>query len=644
MIRKIRTVFSLLFTGGLFFGCTASHGAAIPGDDMNMNTAAAARTLQLWYNHQGLWDTTGWWNGANCLAALENVMVANNGQVYLDVLTNTFKRNAGHHFLNDYYDDEGWWALAWIHAYDLTGKLEYLQMAKTIFNDMTGGWSDHCGGGLSWRKSLPDSRNAIQNELFLLVAVRLHQRTPADGGANGYFEWAMKEWSWFQHVGLINSRSLVNDGLNDDCQNNGGTTWTYNQGVIIGGLTELYKTTGDTNYLAQAIAIADATIATLVNVDGVLKEPCEDRGCGGGDVPQFKGVFIRYLADLYDETHRPAYREFLLKNARSVWANDRDDANHLGLKWGGPFDAADAARQSSAIMALSALAEPVTKALPFCKGAASVTFGHATGAASGDLAWTCTASNAPEVGVMLSGACASLPAGKHTVHFRMMVGKIKNSPDNLVRLAVNETATGTSIASRQISWNSFAAASQPADFTLAFTNATNQAPLEFQVYWNGLAAAPDLTLTDVTVDGAQNWTAANLAHEVGRLDALNGWEADPVRDHVSGCLVKNSGLNDLSGGNCSADFELKVDNFNRDNLKVATLLIMDSDTGEVVASREVRRNEFPDVCYHVFTLNFRAAPGRRHDFKTLWHYAAGAPRLTQRSLVVRSQTAKYSSN
>lgn len=43
-------------------------------------------------------------------------------------------------FINDYYDDEGWWALAWIAAYDLTQNQDYLNMAITIFNDMAGGW------------------------------------------------------------------------------------------------------------------------------------------------------------------------------------------------------------------------------------------------------------------------------------------------------------------------------------------------------------------------------------------------------------------------------------------------------------------------------------------------------------------------
>ena len=282
MTPKTGTALNLYFTSAFIFGCVVSHGAVMPGDDFNANTTTGASTLQRWYNHKGLWDTTGWWNAANCVEAVENAIVANNGQSYLDVISNTFNLNAAGGFLNDYYDDEGWWALAWIRAYDLTGNIQYLSMAKTIFKDMTGGWNDHCDGGLGWRKSRP-SKNAVQNELFLLVAIRLHQRTPGDGGAGSYFDWAIREWDWFKHSGLINSQNLVYDGLNRNCENNGRTTWTYYQGVFIGGLTDLYKTTGDSNYLAQATAIADATISTLIDKHGVLREPCESGDCGGGD-------------------------------------------------------------------------------------------------------------------------------------------------------------------------------------------------------------------------------------------------------------------------------------------------------------------------------------------------------------------------
>ena len=209
-------------------------------EDFNAHAETAAVTLQRFYNRDGIWAGAGWWNAANCVEALENVSGANNGQNYLPVLAQTFKLNARTNFLNEYYDDEGWWALAWIRAYDLTGQTRYLTAAKVIFRDLTNGWSDHCEGGLIWRK-LHATKNAIPNELFLLVAIRLHQRTPHDGGAGSYLYWALREWEWFRQTGMINPQNLVNDGLNRYCRNDGKTTWTYNQGVILGGLTDYTK-------------------------------------------------------------------------------------------------------------------------------------------------------------------------------------------------------------------------------------------------------------------------------------------------------------------------------------------------------------------------------------------------------------------
>ena len=51
-------------------------------------------------------------------------------------------------YINDYYDDEGWWILAWIKAYDLTNDNKYLKMAKITFSDMALGWDSVCGGGV----------------------------------------------------------------------------------------------------------------------------------------------------------------------------------------------------------------------------------------------------------------------------------------------------------------------------------------------------------------------------------------------------------------------------------------------------------------------------------------------------------------
>ena len=92
---------------------------------------------------------------------------------------------------------------------------------------------------------------------------------------------------------------------------------------------------------------------------GILIEPSERPGDTGrryGDDTQFKGIFVRYLHDFYAVSPRPAYREFFLRNARSLWANARNPENQFGMHWAGPFDRAGASQQSSALDALNAAA------------------------------------------------------------------------------------------------------------------------------------------------------------------------------------------------------------------------------------------------------------------------------------------------
>jgi predicted alpha-1,6-mannanase (GH76 family) len=607
--------------------------AILPGEDYNADTAAAVSTLQQWYNSKGLWTTTRWWNAANCVDAVAAEIAANNDRKSVWVLQNTFNLNSGKNFLNKFYDDEGWWAEAWIESYDLTGNRQYLNMAKTIFADMTKAWDSHCDGGLWWNRA-HSYKNAIPNELFLLDAIRLHQRTPGDDGPGSYFYWATNEWTWFKNSGMINGENLINDGLTRDCFNNGQTTWTYNQGVILGGLTDLYKVTGNADYQNQAEAIATAAIHALANHDGVLEEPCEH--CGGQDVPQFKGIFIRNLAYLYDVDLKPEYLEFLAANARSVWFKDRNRFNQLGFAWTGPCESIGAARQSSAIMPLSVMAEPSTPLLFFAKGSGDRAFNHSGGSPSGTLGWNCQPTTPG--GLIQSGPfIANLPSGSHIVHFRMAVSAQSNSPAGLVQLTVRESNRGTTLAKTNVVWNSFKAANQPQDFPLAFTNSIAGDPLEFQVDWNHVAGAPALTISDITIDGGYNWIAANLGHALGRLDGVNGWEADPVRDIASGYLTKGPGTAELPAGNYNAQFELKVDNFNWDRMTVAAISVVNVESNIVVAYRALARPEFPDTLYHPFGINFSALSGIHYDYRVFWYYAAHAPRLTQRSVVIKPE-------
>jgi predicted alpha-1,6-mannanase (GH76 family) len=315
----------------------------------------AIGALQRWYKPRtGLWKTAGWWNSANALTAVIQHSQRTGERRYLDVVETTYRRARRVHpgFTNEYYDDDGWWALAWIAAFDLTGEVRYLDLARELFAGMAAGWDDAGGGGLWWTRR-KTYKNAIPNELFLLIAGRLHQRTTGPG--RGYLDWALREWQWFTGSGMIGPAGLVNDGLTAGGVNNGGTTWTYNQGVVIGGLTVLHEITGEDAYLGQAEAIAAAALRDLTVPPGILAEPEERRAIGRrDDMAQFKGIFVRNLSELWRHRPRAGYRDFIGANAASLWAHSRNRQNQVGLAWTGPFDRADAARQGSALDALNA--------------------------------------------------------------------------------------------------------------------------------------------------------------------------------------------------------------------------------------------------------------------------------------------------
>jgi len=365
ILNILLVVFCCLAIGvpiGWQAGAEAQAVAGAPSYAEKASRGAA--TLQKWYEQStGLYAApSGWWNSANAITVLVNYTRVTGNKEYIASIENTFANAnaAGHtaNFINTYDDDEGWWALAWIDAYDLTGNGAYLTMAESIFADIAAEWdTTTCGGGVWWSKSGGGSyKNAIANELFLTVAASLANRVDDAAQKARYLGWAQKEWRWFKSSGMMNAQNLINDGLTSTnpkaCTNNGATAWSYNQGVILGGLVELYKADHDPTLLPTAEAIAGATIANLT-VDGILRE----KTVSGNDTPQFKGIFVRNLALLYKAAPKAEYKRFVDANANSIWTNDQGPDYAFGGNWQGPFDAGDATRQTSALDVFVAAAE-----------------------------------------------------------------------------------------------------------------------------------------------------------------------------------------------------------------------------------------------------------------------------------------------
>lgn len=281
-------------------------------------------------------------------------------------------------FIDQYYDDNAWWALAWIRAYDLTGDKKYLTQAETIFNDMKGGWDGVCDGGIYWQKNKQSLdgktpyKNAIANELFICVAASLSRRLPDSGS---HLDTANSAWNWFSSK-YINNTFLINDALGLQgntwsCTNlQTKPVWTYNHGVILGALCELYAASQLTNdsspqLLDKAVNIADALLRQPVFKgddkregisgvkDGILTE-YTDVSTSPVDNSLFKGIFMRNLGYLYKFRPLARYRSFIVNNAQSALNHARNGSDQFGGNWSGPFDKADFVRQTAAVDLLNA--------------------------------------------------------------------------------------------------------------------------------------------------------------------------------------------------------------------------------------------------------------------------------------------------
>lgn len=319
----------------------------------------------------GLWSKS-WWSSANALTTLVDLAKLDKGRMEAtkQMLAVTFSKAPQHKiaggkvgtWLNAYYDDEGWWALAWINAYDLTGNQDYLRAARNIFQDMQKNPGTPCGGK-RWAKTGDVRVAMIANSLYLDVAASLANRVP-DKKAQYQAE-ANKEWDWIVKRKIINNsgNNTIMDGLNPNTCKPGGYVWTYNVGSMVSASVEMFKLTGNRDFLKQAVTMSRGMINHNSDKNGILTEygyprkgTMYETGKVEGDFAQFKGVFARALKDLQKFAPQDEFKKFLHKNADSIWSKSRNSKGLLGANWQGPVTAISMQSQSSAIDCLVAAA------------------------------------------------------------------------------------------------------------------------------------------------------------------------------------------------------------------------------------------------------------------------------------------------
>jgi hypothetical protein len=383
------------------WGCNGGSNQVwnLPSSTAATRAATAAAVLQLRYNNtpgsrsRGLFCTgrpTGncWWQSADELNALINYSQQTGSKAFLGDIADTFAyapREAlisPGPFLDNYFDDDGWWGLTWLNAYELTGNSGYLTTAESILTAIKSnkvnsgtGWTA-CGGGVWQHTGSGATKDAIANEVYITLATRLYLDTGMKN--QGYLTDAKQDWTWFQNAGnadhlkgsptsMIESMAGLGALILPDVGKlkAGGcgvaTTkvfLTLRQGQFLGALTDLYRATGTQAYLTEAESVAncvtsltcggDSTYASppVLNPDGILTEPCGknpyDCTVTGQDFLQYKGVFMEDLSCLNQVASSTAYSDFIQANASAVYTDDQNpettdpatqNLNQFGFTW-----------------------------------------------------------------------------------------------------------------------------------------------------------------------------------------------------------------------------------------------------------------------------------------------------------------------
>lgn len=354
--------------------CTRWTGSADPPPDRRLR--AVERLLDRYDQRTGLWENdVSTWQSANALTALIDYMTRTGDRQYLDYVEMSYGHGdvarLGVPRVTGYNDDELWWALAWLRAFDLTSDQRYLRAAQAIVDRLDTQRAAFCDGGLVWAQvgADPELRpwaqvNTITNALYLTATAQLSTRADPAQRA-GYLARATATETWFtRRAGraLLDRSGLINDHLDqyaDTCVLvDEEVRWTYNQGALIAGSVALYRATGDRALLdrADTVAAAATGAGSPFLTDGVLNEFAATR-CPGPqcrDAESFKGILVRGYRDLLDTgLSRVASREFLVRQADSL--SDRD--GEYGFRWAGPIrddDHPNTATQTAALDALNA--------------------------------------------------------------------------------------------------------------------------------------------------------------------------------------------------------------------------------------------------------------------------------------------------
>jgi predicted alpha-1,6-mannanase (GH76 family) len=272
-----------------------------------------------------------WWT-AETFESVMDAYQRTNSSTYRNLIdsiyTGFFANNV---WQNDTFnDDKGWWALACVRAYELTGEQKFLTQAKAMFDNIYTYQSSDFGGGIWWTTSEgSNSSNAEKNIATNAPAVMTAVKLSNDLNDSSYLTKAQSLYSWMRSTLYNSATGQVADHVMNQSGSPVVSFWdfSYNYGTFLGAGLSLYEQNPSANgsYLTDANAAATWAVNYLT-LNGTMYYE------GENDSPLFKIIFMRNLNNLRVQANEAQYLGFLQANASQAWNHVRSDGL-IGPDW-----------------------------------------------------------------------------------------------------------------------------------------------------------------------------------------------------------------------------------------------------------------------------------------------------------------------
>jgi len=224
-------------------------------------------------------------------------------------------------------DDIGWYTLALIRGYQMTGKSDFLTAAKNGF-DMAWarGWDTQYNGGGIWEiqpnlagAGDPVRKEALSNDTLGKVACLIYQSTHEQS----YLDRAIQIYVWVKSHIYNSATGQVYAGIEKNDAIVTGYA-LYSQGTFVDYAMLLYELTGDVKYYDDALSTIEY-VKTQMTTNGVLSTDL-DFDSWADEFARGLGRFVR------DSGQWATYYPWFTQNATSIQAHRRTD---YGITWNG---------------------------------------------------------------------------------------------------------------------------------------------------------------------------------------------------------------------------------------------------------------------------------------------------------------------